>query len=162
MRIKTERKFRKGVGATFATVLAMGLMACGDDDSTTSADAGTTTEEAASAETVDVNAIEYEFDLSATPTAETKTVNFTNDGKEPHVLVFAKLNEGFTVDEAIELQGEKGSVEDIGSVQSKPGQTSTIDVKKPLEPGDYVMLCPLGGADGPHYELGQLEEFSVE
>ena len=138
----------------------MGLIACGDDDSTTSADAGSTEE--ASAETVDVNAIEYEFDLSATPTAETTTVNFTNDGEEPHVLVFAKLNEGFTVDEAIKLQGEQGSAEDVGSVQAKPGQTATIEVKKPLEPGDYVMLCPLGGADGPHYELGQLEEFSVE
>ena len=78
------------------------------------------------------------------------------------MLVFAKLNEGYTVEEAIKLQGKQGSAETIGTVQSKPGQTETIDVKKPLEPGNYVMLCPLGGPEGPHYKLGQLQEFEVE
>ena len=123
-------------------------------------DATTATTEA-SAETVDVSAIEWEFDLSATPTADTKTVTFTNNGEQPHVLVFAKLNDGYTVDEAVKLQGKKGSAEEVGTADAAPGETATINVKKPLEPGHYVMLCPLSGPDGPHYKLGQLQEFDI-
>ena len=153
----------RGAAVAAAICLSLGLAACGDDDSTEatdSADATTTTE--ASAETVEVTAIEYEFDVAPTPTAETKTVNFVNDGKEFHVLVFAKLNEGFTVDEAVKLEGEKGSAELIGETEAEPGKTGTIEVKKPIEPGDYVLLCPIGGPDGPHYKLGQLAEFAIE
>jgi hypothetical protein len=151
---------RTTIGATLAIVLAFGLAACGDDDSTDSTDATTAVE--TSADTVDVTAVEYEFDVEPTPTAETKTVNFINDGKEFHVLVFARLNEGFTVDEAVELEGRKGSAELIGQTEAEPGKTGTIEVKKPIEPGDYVMLCPIGGPDGPHYKLGQLAEFAIE
>jgi hypothetical protein len=140
-----------------AVAAAVGLAACGDDDSTDATEA--TTE---SAQTVDVTAIEYEFDVEPTPTAETRTVNFINDGKEFHALVFARLNEGFTVDEAFELEGKKGSAEEIGQVEAAPGKTATLEVKKPLEPGDYVMLCPIGGPEGLHYKLGQLAEFAIE
>jgi plastocyanin len=136
-------------------VLAVGLAACGDDSSESTA-------EETSAETVEVTAVEYEFDLSATPTADTTSVTFTNDGEEDHALVFARLNEGFTVDEAYKLEGKKGSAEEIGTVGAGPGDTGTIKVKEPLAPGDYVMLCPISGPDGPHYKLGQLAEFSIE
>jgi hypothetical protein len=146
--------------AAVAATLALGLAACGDDDSTDATDATTAAE--TSAETVDVTAIEYEFDVEPTPTAETKTVNFINDGKEFHVLVFARLNEGFTVDEAVELEGKKGSAETVGETEAAPGETGTIEVKKPIEPGDYVMLCPISGPEGPHYKLGQLAEFAIE
>jgi hypothetical protein len=145
--------------AAIASTLALGLAACGDDDSTEATEATTAAE---SAETVDVTAIEYEFDVEPTPTAETKTVNFINDGEEFHVLVFARLNEGFTVDEAVKLEGKKGSAELIGQTEAEPGKTGTIKVKKPIEPGDYVMLCPISGPDGPHYKLGQLAEFAIE
>ena len=114
-----------------------------------------------SAEDVTVTAAEYEFDLSATPTEETTSVTFDNQGKEFHVMVFAKLNEGFTLDQAIKLEGEKGSAETIAQTQAEPGETKTVEVKKPLEPGDYAILCPIGGPDGPHYELGQLVEFEL-
>ena len=158
------RLARRAAIALSAAVLAIGLAACGSDDSTESSaaatDATTATTEA-SAETVDVSAIEWEFDLSATPTADTKTVTFTNNGEQPHVLVFAKLNDGYTVDEAVKLQGKKGSAEEVGTADAAPGETATINVKKPLEPGHYVMLCPLSGPDGPHYKLGQLQEFDI-
>ena len=36
------------------------------------------------------------------------------------------------------------------------------DLTKPFSPGDYVMLCPLAGKDGPHYKLGQLAKFAIE
>ena len=153
---------RRAAIALAAVVLAIGLRGLRErrlDRRLRGRRADATTE--ASAETVDVSAIEWEFDLSATPTADTKTVTFTNNGEQPHVLVFAKLNDGYTVDEAVKLQGKKGSAEEVGTADAAPGETATINVKKPLEPGHYVMLCPLSGPDGPHYKLGQLQEFDI-
>lgn len=146
-----------------AFVLAVGAAACGDDESTTDTSATETTaaETSADAEDVTVTATEYDFELSATPTADTKTVTFDNQGEEFHVLIFARINEGFTTEEAIKLEGEKGSAELIGETEAQPGKSSEIAVKKPLEPGEYAMLCPIGGPKGPHYKLGQLEEFPI-
>ncbi len=152
--------YRKGILSALALVLLLGLGACGGDDSTDSSEASTSTE--ISAETVEVTATEYEFALSTNPTTETTSIEFVNDGAEPHALVFAKLNEGFTVDEAFELEGKKGSAVNYGSTGAEPGKTATLAIKKPIEPGDYVLLCPIGGPDGPHYKLGQLAEFAIE
>ena len=139
-----------------ALALAFGIAACGDDDE----DSGDG-EEAASAEEVTVVATEYEFDLSATPTAETKEVTLDNQGEEQHALIFARINEGFTLDEVIELEGQEGSADIVGEAFVKPGDSKAIEVKKSLKPGAYAMLCPIGSKEGPHYELGQLEEFDI-
>ena len=144
-----------------AVALGLGVVACGDDEEESGGEA-TTEEAAASAEEVTVTAEEYTFDLSATPTAETKSVTFDNQGEEFHVMIFARINEGFTVDEAIELEGEKGSAEVAAEAEAAPGKSTTVEVTKPLEPGSYAMLCPIESKDGPHYELGQLEEFEIQ
>lgn len=109
-----------------------------------------------------MSAEEYTFDLSTTPTADTKSVTFDNQGKEFHVMIFARINEGFTLDEAVKMEGKKGSATVVAETQAKPGQTKTVEVKKAIEPGSYAMLCPIGGPDGPHYKLGQLQEFEIE
>jgi hypothetical protein len=144
--------------AALVAVAAIGFAgACGGDDDD---DSG----EGASASDVTVTAKEYSFDLSATPTADTREVTLQNDGKLPHVLVFARINEGFTLDEAFELQGEKGSAEEvIQPVEVKPGQTKTATVEGSLEPGNYAMLCPIPAGGGKtHYDLGQVQEFEIE
>jgi hypothetical protein len=148
----------RGAAATLVACLALGMAACGDDDDS----ASSAEEDSTSAEEVTVTAEEYSFDLSATPTADTKSVTFDNQGKEFHVMIFARLNEGFTVDEAVELQGKKGSATVVAETEAPPGKTKTVAVKEPIEPGDYAMLCPIGGPDGPHYKLGQLQEFAIE
>jgi hypothetical protein len=134
---------------------------CGDDDDE-SGSAETTTETTADASSVTVTADEYSFDLSATPTADTEEVVFDNVGKKFHVMIFARINEGFTLDEAIELQGEDGSAETVAQTEAAPGKEATAKVKGPLEPGEYAMLCPIEDRDGAHYELGQLQEFAIE
>ena len=151
---------RLGLPVLMVTAV-LGLSACGDDEESSSGSAEETTEET-SAEEVTVTATEYDFELSATPTADTQSVTFQNDGKEPHVMIFARINEGYTVEEAIELQGEKGSAEDIAQLEGGPGQSTSAEVKGPLEPGTYAILCPIEGPEGAHYELGQLEEFEIE
>ena len=139
-----------------ATALSLGVASCGDDD-----DSGAAAEDA-SAEEITVAAKEYTFDLSATPTAETKSVTFDNQGKEFHAMIFARINEGFTVDEAIKLEGEKGSATIVAQTEAKPGATKAAKITKEIEPGNYAMLCPIGGPEGDHYKLGQLEEFEIQ
>jgi hypothetical protein len=148
-------------------VVALGVLAtamfagaCGGDD-----DDDDSGGEEASATDVTVTAKEYSFDLSATPTADTEKVALQNDGKLPHVLVFARINEGFTLDEAFKLEGEKGSATEVlqPPLQVEPGQTKTAEVKGPLEPGSYAMVCPIPAGGGKtHYDLGQVQEFDIE
>jgi len=147
-------------GAVALTVATGGLAACGDDEETTSG------EETASAEEVTLTTGDTEggfsWEVEPTPTADTKTITYTNDSKQPHALVFARINEGFTLEEAYELQGKKGSATTVAESDEKtspgPGQTVTIDVTEPIEPGSYAMLCPIPG----HYQQGQLAEFEIE
>ena len=146
------------VVAGAVTAFSVGIGACGDDDDE---GGGETTDEAASAEEVTVTAEEYSFDLSATPTADTQSITFDNQGKEFHVMIFARLSEGFTVDEAVKLEGEKGSATVLAETEAPPGKSKTVKVEGPAEAGSYVMLCPIEGPEGPHYKLGQLEEFDI-
>lgn len=169
MRIVLGNRAHVRVAATVAAVASLALYtgACGDDDESSSTAGGEGTETSAesteaSAEKVNVTAVEYDFELSATPTAETKSVVFDNQGKEFHVMIFARVNEGFTVEEAIEMEGEKGSATVVAQTEAKPGESKTVQVKKAIEPGSYAMLCPLVTKAGKHYELGQLEEFEIE
>lgn len=141
-----------------AGALSLGIAACGDDSS----DATTEETTAASPADVTVTAIEYEFDLSATPDAETESVAFKNDGEELHVLIFARINEGFTAEEAIKLEGNKGSAELIGQTEALAGTTRMVEVEKPLEPGHYMMFCSLETDGEAHWKLGQLQEFDLE
>ena len=152
------------LAAAGAAALAFGVAACGDDDEE-SADSGSATSESATAggsEELTVTATEYEFDLSAEPTADTTSITFDNQGKKFHVMIFGKINEGFTVEEAIKLEGEKGSAETLAQAEAAPGKSATAEVKGPIPPGEYVMLCPIVDKDGAHYELGQLEEVTIE
>jgi plastocyanin len=144
-----------------ALALSLGAVACGDDDEDEGEE--TTAAEEASAETVNVTGADFSFELSATPTAETQEVTFENVGEEPHELIFARINEGYTLEEAIKEEGEKGTAELIGATFAKPGEESKpIEVKKPLEPGNYAMVCTIDFKGEPHYELGMQEEFTIE
>ena len=147
--------------------LSAGFVACGDDDDEDSASTeSASTTETASAGTVDVTGTEYQFDLSATPTADTQEITFTTDGAEDHDLIFAKINEGYTLQDAIEAQGRKGTAEQLRPVLfAKPGEEAkqTIELPDGLEPGHYAMICTVASKDGPpHFELGMQEEFDVE
>ena len=158
--------------ALLLSLLALGaleLVACGGDD-----DEEETTETSAGRVTVttsDTADGRYTWEVSPTPTAETTLVNFRNESKDAHALIFARLGEGYTVDEAYELEGRKGSATQVirttfaaPGYRDEGGQPAEeiADVTKPLDPGDYVMFCPLAGKNGPHYKLGQLAEFAIE
>jgi hypothetical protein len=159
--VHTARRARLLVAIVSASVLAFGIVACGDDDE---GDEGEpVTEVTLTAD--EASADEFTFELSETPTAETTSVTFDNQGEQAHALLFARVNEGYTVDEAFELEGRQGSAVEIAQAGAEPGQSSTVEVKEPLEPGHYAMLCPIGDPEVPeslHYKLGQLVEFDIE
>ena len=143
--------------------LSVGVAAgCGDGDDDGGDTGGEASTEAESVTEVTVTADEYTFELSDTPTADTTSITFDNQGKEAHALIFARIGEGFTVDEAFELEGKKGSAVTLVETGAGPGKSETAKVTEPIEPGEYAMLCPIGGPEGVHYKLGQLEEFSIE
>ena len=155
--------------AVLAALIALSLfaVACGDDDDEGSGSGSeeTTQTESGGAQTVTLTADDtpdYTFELSATPTADTKTVKFKNVGEQLHVMIFARINEGYTLDEAFQMEGEGGSATVVGETEAKPGETKTVQITKPLKPGNYAMLCPIGGPQGPHYKLGQLQEFEIQ
>jgi uncharacterized cupredoxin-like copper-binding protein len=154
------KRFALAVAAVMLFAIPTG---CGSDDDEGTSVAESPTEVTLTAD--DISETEKTFEPSATPTAETKSVTFKNEGDEVHALIFARINEGFTVDEAFELEGRKGSAEVVApeNVGAKPGKQVTVDVKGPLEPGSYAMLCPIPNSEGtPHYKLGQLEEFEIQ
>ncbi len=158
---------RTRCAAVILTVAALAgagtLAACGDDeeDSGEQAATETTTESSGPAE-ITVTADEYTFELSETPTAPGEaTFTMDNVGKEPHAMILAKVNEGFTLAEAFELQGRKGSAEVLGDTGAPPGQESK-PVEAKLTAGDYGLVCPLRTKDGEsHFELGQSSEFTI-
>ncbi len=141
-------------------MLSMGAVACGGDSETTATDA------AAGGQQIDITAVDYEFEgVPDTLEQGPVSVSFKNEGDEQHMLIFGKLNEGFTIEDAIKAEGEKGTVEDLGTIPPvEPGQESKATITTEItEPGDYFMLCPLETKDGEnHFDLGQQYEFSVE
>jgi hypothetical protein len=159
-RVHAERRRMPVILLVATGILALGLFAgaCGGGDE------GEETTAQPSAETVDVTAADYSFDLSATPTADTKEITLENVGEEQHQLIFARINEGFTLQDAIKAEGQKGTAEELGIVVAPPGGEAKrpIEIKKPLEPGNYAMVCTFRTEEGePHYSLGQQEEFEI-
>jgi len=154
------------IGVAAAGVVALGAGACGgdDDDETTEASAEKLT--VTTSDTTDG----YTWEVSPTPTAETKSVTLKNESEEKHALSFARLGEGYTVDEAYEVAHgglqdvAEGSATDVITPRGVgPGKSATAEVTEPLTTaGDYVLLCPLAGKDAPHYKLGQLAEFAID
>jgi hypothetical protein len=159
------KRFAIVIGFAAAGVVALGAGACGgdDDDETTEASAEKVT--VTTSDTTDG----YTWEVSPTPTAETKSVTLQNESEEEHALTFARLGEGYTVDEAydvahggVQAVAEGSATDVIEPTGVGPGESATVDVTEPLDPGDYSLLCPLAGKDGPHYQLGQLAEFAID
>jgi hypothetical protein len=153
---------RKLASFAIAGVLAFGVAACGDDDDDEGSDSSETSTEIEDSKEVTVTATEYEFDLSATPTSGTESIKFVNDGEKFHVMVWAQIADGVSLEEAIKAEGREGTATLVAETEAAPGETSSVAVDKEVAPGPYVMRCPIQDEDGAHYELGQLEEFDVE
>ena len=122
---------------------------------------GSTREIEQGAVRVDVSATDYAFHIGDVASGRTSFV-LTNDGDETHEMVVVKLAAGVTLDEAIQADGEEGTVDsEWGTNFAAPGgdeEAVTFDV----EPGNYALVCFMPDADGtPHMVLGMRHEFTV-
>ena len=86
----------------------------------------------------------YTSKVSPTPTAETILVNFRSESQQPHELIFARLGEGYTVDEAVKLRARRIDHRGDSHVRSPRRESrrdnnqvshrGIADVTKPLDP----------------------------
>jgi len=158
--LRTSRKQTRSAVVGVALSASIGLVACGGGAAPTD----TTAE--GEGQVIDIVATDYEFEGAPEElTTGPVEVSFANEGEEPHMLIFAKLNEGSTLEDAIKAEGEDGTTTDIGTIPPvEPGQEAPATISADItEPGEYFMLCPLETKDGePHFELGQLKEYEVQ
>lgn len=113
---------------------------------------------------VHVTLRDFAFDAPDTIPAGETTFDVTNAGQQIHEMGMIKVDEGFTVEEALEsLGGAEGPYTVVGALYGLEGGAegwTTID----LTPGTYALVCfvtdPESGA--PHIALGMQDSFTVE
>jgi hypothetical protein len=128
-------------------------------------------EEPEGATTVEMTLDEFSFEFDETDITSGSTIflEVENAGEQPHHVVFIKL-EGVTFEEALAADGEIEGVTDLGFAGNfAPGDSGSIAVNEPLQPGNYVFACflPDVSVENPeeqqlHVELGMFKEFTVQ
>jgi len=145
------------------------LAACTTKDASKSGkapDSSATTAAAAKPHQMTVVATDYKFDAPDEVPAGMMTVHLVDNGSELHHVAFIKLNDGKTVadiEQALKTQGPMPSwAVDYGGVNpSHPGGGMSTTTQM-LEPGNYVMVCFIPGADGiPHFAKGMVRPLTV-
>jgi hypothetical protein len=133
-------------------------------------------------EVVDVKAVEYAFQLSASEAPADLAFKFSNTGKEQHEIALFKGPAEVSLSTAkAALENVDGSeLEDIPAgyevdhlTFAEAGDSSDITFAEPLEEGTYVLACylPQGGLDEegepvnpdgkPHIQLGMITLLTV-
>jgi hypothetical protein len=109
---------------------------------------------------VDVEAIDYEFHGDMPTSAGRYSFVMTNAGEEPHIMVLVRLEDGSTLQEALESEGEQGVAEEFESAPAMPGGEGVLTAD--LGPGNWVLLCPIPDGTGtPHFASGMIHEFEI-
>lgn len=133
------------------------------DEAADEADPEADTGDAAAGSAVDVALSEWAIDAPTEYTAGEVTFNATNGGSFPHELVVIQgesyeslpLGEGGAV---IEEDLPTGAL--IGRIDRFSGtDTGTLTVE--LAPGNYVLVCNLGGGSNSHAGQGQRLDITV-
>jgi uncharacterized cupredoxin-like copper-binding protein len=140
-------------------VMALGLAACGPRD----ADHGGTT--AAAPHEMTVVAKDFTFEAPAQAPAGLTTIHLVNQGRELHHLQLIRLADGKTAADLAAAMKQPGPpppwvISAGGPNAPAPGGSSQATVM--LEPGNYVLLCVIPGADQvPHSAKGMVSPLTV-
>jgi uncharacterized cupredoxin-like copper-binding protein len=114
---------------------------------------------AAAGNTVNFDAVDFNYTLPDSIPAGPVTLVMRNAGKEAHTgVTFQQFTAALQQGEgpALALVSFKG-----GTGALDPG-SNTESVSVNLQPGDYVVLCFLTGADGiPHFAKGMIKPLTV-
>ncbi|MEY2476144.1 MAG: hypothetical protein QOG87_1459 [Actinomycetota bacterium] len=133
-----QRRGSIAVKISLAVLLAFGLTACGSDDegSDTGAQSG-----GDGSDTVQIEYVDYGYKVSGPLTAG-GTIEFTNAGKEVHMMFLGKLKAGKTLAEVQELLAQMGGEEQGGEGGGDPA----VDTTGPSQP-DTTAAEAAGGED---------------
>jgi hypothetical protein len=139
------------------------LGACGEADDTSGRAQQTPPQEVT---TVSIEATDYAFENPPTVQAGAVEFDMTNHGEEEHVMIIARVAEGVTVEEASNAllappgPGTPPFSPLFGIAGTEPGHDG--NVTGVLEPGTYIIFCPIPSADGtPHLAMGMVSSFEV-
>jgi hypothetical protein len=129
----------------------------------TAAEPGDSTDGDAAAAAVDVSLVEWAIEAPAEYAAGEITFTATNNGSFPHEFVVIE-GEGY---EALPLAEGGAVIEDdlptgalIGRTARVAGGSSEV-LTVTLAPGNYVLLCNLGGGGNSHAGQGQRLDITV-
>jgi hypothetical protein len=146
------------MGAALAAAAALGgVAACGDDDGNSE------TRHAAPA--MRVVAGEYAFAMPKRIKGGVVSMDFLNNGKEPHVFDLVRLDPGRTladIEKVLAAGGEPPSwAHTVGGVPPMtPG--ARLSITRKLRPGTYTFVCFVPAPNGkPHWQLGMKKQFTV-
>ena len=117
---------------------------------------------------LNMNMIDFGFELSAPISAGTQAILVTNNGEQEHEAFLVQLSPGITAQDflaAFEPDAPPGPPPGLplGGLQSvAPGGRGTIITD--FTPGNYAFICFVGDPDSgaPHFALGMLSEFTVQ
>lgn len=111
-----------------------------------------------------VTANDYAFVAPDTVPAGLVTFEMTNEGKEPHHITVARLDDGKTMADVATLMGSHGPPPawfvTVGGPQATQGAPANATLL--LTPGNYVYICFIPSPDGvPHIAKGMIRPFTV-
>ena len=138
----------------------LALLACGGDDK--KSDSAQIV--APVAREMSVIAKEFSFEAPDTVPAGFTRVKLTNQGTEPHHIVFVRLDSGRVVGELLQSMGSgkfpNWAVLLGGPNAPMPGATTETVLE--LTPGNYAVLCLIPSFDGmPHVAKGMVRPLLV-
>lgn len=121
------------------------------------------TEGAADVDAIAVSMVEWEIDAPTEYAAGDVTFTATNNGNFPHEFVVI-AGDGY---ESLPLADGGAVIEDELPPNALLGRTDRVsggesaDLAVTLEPGNYVLLCNLGGGSNSHAGRGQTLDITV-
>jgi len=121
---------------------------------------------------IDIAAMDYAYGMPTEIPAGWVTFRMTNMGKEEHVTIIDKVVDSLSIEQVRQIKG-KALKKDFRIMQKytkdrwggpgilSPGRTGETTVY--LEPGIYMMVCPLKTPEGTyHVTKGMMQEFVVK
>ena len=165
------RLVRTAATALSALTAAGVLAGCGGDaGDEEAATTSTAAEEPAAPTEVSIVARDYAVDVPATFKGGLATFSYTNAGKEPHFVAFAKIAPGKTLDDVKAVitappsgtppTGPPPFEEVFGVATGDPGVTGKMTGNVPA--GTYALYCAIPSPDGvPHAAKGMITQVTV-
>ena len=117
---------------------------------------------------LNINMIDFGFELSSPISTGTRTILVTNNGEQDHEAILVQLSPGATAQDflaSFEPDAAPGPPPGLplGGLQAvAPGGRATIIAD--FSPGNYAFICFITDPDSgaPHFALGMLAELTLQ